>query len=212
MIKRSSWPWIALETKTSQNTQNLFSNFKHCKPLPWSAFWSLEKIWHSHSIPTHTKLGIFKTTCLSVLLYGSETWVFTKDIISKLNAFATSCYRIILGIKRLDKVPNEILYILTGTSPLITTVKSRQLKFLGHILRMENNEPANLCIVPATAQKIPRWPDHSPDKCRTGSILLAASHRLTPFEPPWMGMVGNTLQSPVQQQTDDDDYLPICKQ
>jgi len=48
-----------------------------------------------------------------------------------------------LGIKRLDKVSNERLYILTGTSPLMATVKYCQLKFLGRILRMDKNEPVN---------------------------------------------------------------------
>jgi len=82
-------------------------------------------------------------TCLPILLYGSETWVFTKNMVLKLNAFTTSCYRIMLGIKRLDKVSNERLYILTGTSPLMAIVKSRQLKFLGHTLRVDKNQPVN---------------------------------------------------------------------
>jgi len=46
-----------------------------------------------------------------------------------------------LGIKRLYKVSNERIYVLTSTSPLMATVKSRQLKFLDHILRMDKNEP-----------------------------------------------------------------------
>ena len=35
-----------------------------------------------------------------------------------LNASATSCYRIMFNIKCLDKVSNERIYDLTGTSPL----------------------------------------------------------------------------------------------
>lgn len=52
---------------------------------------------------------------------------------AKLNAFATSCCRIILNNKGLDKVSNDRIYDLTDTSPLLSTVISRQ--FLGHILR-----------------------------------------------------------------------------
>jgi hypothetical protein len=119
------------------------SDFKRRKALAWSAFWSLEKIWRSQSVPLDLKLGIFRTTCLSILLYGSETWVFNKDMAAKLNAFATSCYRIMLGIRRLDKVSNDRIYALTGSTQLMQTVISRQLKFLGHILRMDKEEPAN---------------------------------------------------------------------
>jgi len=108
------------------------------KNLPGQHF---DMIWCSHYVPIQLKLGLFKTTCLPVLLYGSGIWVFKKNIISKSNAFSTSCYRIMLGIKRLYKVSNERIYVLTSTSPLMATVKSRQLKFLDHILRMDKNEP-----------------------------------------------------------------------
>ena len=36
---------------------------------------------------------------------------------------------------------NESIYHLTNTQPLINTVKQRQLRFLGHILRMPEEEP-----------------------------------------------------------------------
>jgi hypothetical protein len=60
---------------------------------------------------------------------------------NKINAFATSCYRIMLNIKRLDKIPNSTIYNLTDTEPLIVQVRTRQLKFLGHILRLPDTEP-----------------------------------------------------------------------
>ena len=46
-----------------------------------------------------------------------------------------------LDIKRLDCVSNERIYHLTNTQPLINTVRQRQLRFLGHILRMHEEEP-----------------------------------------------------------------------
>ncbi|XP_078660078.1 uncharacterized protein LOC144904809 [Branchiostoma floridae x Branchiostoma belcheri] len=60
---------------------------------------------------------------------------------NKLNAFATSCYRVMLNIKRLDHVSNAWIYKLTNTRPLITMVRQRQLRFLGHALRMPVGEP-----------------------------------------------------------------------
>ena len=53
---------------------------------------------------------------------------------SKLNAFATSCCKIMLSIERKDHVPN--------TEPLIHHVRNRQSRFLGHILR-PSEEPAS---------------------------------------------------------------------
>ncbi|KAI8489167.1 hypothetical protein Bbelb_331520 [Branchiostoma belcheri] len=111
------------------------------KSLAWTAFWKLEKIWRSPSISTSTKLKLFNTTCVTILLYGCESWVITGDMENKLISFATSCYRVMLNIKRLDHVSNAWIYKLTNTRPLITMVRQRQLRFLGHALRMPVGEP-----------------------------------------------------------------------
>ena len=111
------------------------------RALAWVAFWKLEKIWRSPSISISTKIKLFNTTCVTVLLYGCESWVISSNMENKINAFATSCYRIMLNIKRLDCVSNERIYHLTNTQPLINTVRQRQLRFLGHILRMPEEEP-----------------------------------------------------------------------
>ena len=111
------------------------------KALAWSTFWKLERIWRSQIITIETKVRIFNTTCVTVLLYGCESWVISSEMESKINSFATSCYRIMLNIKRIDHVPNAQLYVDTNTEPLIKRVRLRQLTFLGHILRMPEDEP-----------------------------------------------------------------------
>ena len=77
------------------------NTFKRRKPLAWSDFWSLSKICYLQTIPSDLKLRLFRTTCLSILLYGCQTWIITKDMSEKLNAFAMSCYRIMLNRKNL---------------------------------------------------------------------------------------------------------------
>ena len=81
---------------------------------------------------------------MTVLLYGCESWVLTSDMENKINSFATSCYRVMLNIKRIDHVPNSRIYDDTNTEPLVNRVRLRQLKFLGHILRMPEEEPCRL--------------------------------------------------------------------
>ena len=49
---------------------------------------------------------------------GCETRIITKDMAAKLNAFVTSCYRIMLNIKCLHKVSNHRVYDLNGISQL----------------------------------------------------------------------------------------------
>ena len=136
------------------------SDLKRRKSLAWCAFWKLEQLWKSPHISITTKVKLFNTTCVTILLYGCETWVISQDMENKINAFATSCYRVMLNIKHIDHVLNTTVYSMTNTVPLIHLVRHRQLKFLGHILRMSKEEPARryaLCI-PTTGKRRPGRP------------------------------------------------------
>ena len=78
---------------------------------------------------------------MTIFLYGCESWVLSQDMECKLNAFATSSYRVMLNIKRRDHVSNTIIYSMTDTQPLVHCVRKRQLSFLGHVLRLPEEEP-----------------------------------------------------------------------
>ena len=43
------------------------------KDLLWTAFWKLEHLWKCHIIPISTKILLFDTNCVTVLLYGCES-------------------------------------------------------------------------------------------------------------------------------------------
>ena len=123
------------------------SDLKRRKSFAWCAFWKLEQLWKSPHIFIATKVKLFNTTCVTILLYGCESWVISQDMENKINVFATSCYRVKLNIKRIDHVLNPTVYSMTNTVPLIHLARHRQLKFLGHILRMSKEEPAKICSV-----------------------------------------------------------------
>ena len=124
-------PWWLLATVTSPGEMLL-------RGLP---FGSWKKIRRSSLISLATKIRLFNTTCVTVPLYGCESWVLSVNSENKINASATSCYRIMLNIKRLDCVSNAGIHEMTNTQPLINTVRQRQLCSLGHILRMPDDEP-----------------------------------------------------------------------
>ena len=110
-----------------------------------------------------TKVKLFNTTCVTILLYGCESWVISQDMENKINAFATSCYRVMLNIKHIDHVLNTTVYSMTNTVPLIHLVRHRQLKFLGHILRMSKEEPARryALYIPIIGKRRPGRPHAS---------------------------------------------------
>ena len=62
------------------------------------AFAVLRNIWRSSRIGTKTKLKIFKSNVLGVLLYGAESWKVSQSVCHKIDVFQTRCLRRILKI------------------------------------------------------------------------------------------------------------------
>ena len=62
-----------------------------------------------------------------------------------------------LNIRRIDGVPYATIYSLTESAPLNERVRLRQLRFLGHVLRLPENEPVRdfVMYVPTHGGKKP---------------------------------------------------------
>jgi sorting nexin-29 len=103
------------------------------------AFATLKKIWRAKNISLQTKTRIYKSNVLSVLLYGAECWKMTQKIGHKLETFQNRCLRRILGVFWPNKISNEELRSRTGTRPVVTEVRERRWRWIGHTCRMERN-------------------------------------------------------------------------
>ena len=89
------------------------------------------------------KLGFFNAAVLSIFLYGSETWLLTTRMISKIDSFGAACLRIILNLRRSANFHDHSeTYKAAGLSPLSHYVKARRLSFVGHQLRLDEQELA----------------------------------------------------------------------
>ena len=84
-----------------------------------------------------TKLKIYNSNVKSVLLYGSEFWCVVKKDMNKEAAFHNGCLRRICRIFWPQKISNEALYKKTGCHSVLTEIKKRRLRWLGHTIRME---------------------------------------------------------------------------
>ena len=114
--------------------------------LAWSDFEKLKSILKAPKPKTRLKMRIFNAACISILLYGCETWVLTAEQQHILDVFARTCYRIMLNIRQTDAhITNKHLYEMTGgEQPISVIIHKRQLEFVGHCLRMTTDEPANI--------------------------------------------------------------------
>ena len=92
------------------------SGIKIRKGQALGAFWKIKDVFQSKSkiFPIRLKINIYQAACVYILLYGYESWIITENLRGSLNNYATNCYIIMLGIKRLDKIPNRNIYATVG--------------------------------------------------------------------------------------------------
>ena len=73
---------------------------------------------------------------MSVFTYGRETWTINKDIENKINAFEMWIFRKVANVKWSDRVTNEDVCVkLNMERKLLETIKTRKLRYFGHIKR-----------------------------------------------------------------------------
>ena len=111
-----------------------------------NTFTRLKKIWSSNNIRRKTKLQLYKTLVLPVLLYGSETWKINKGDNKMIDTFQNKCLRKIMKIKWEDRVRNEDLLIRTKMKPISEEVSRRRWKFIGHTLRQDPTSDCNIAL------------------------------------------------------------------
>ena len=82
-----------------------------------------------------------KTFIWSTLLYGSETWTVGGKMQEKLEAVEMWMWRRILKIPWTARRTNEeVLRQMGAERELMTTIRRRQMRFLGHVVRREEME------------------------------------------------------------------------
>jgi len=80
------------------------------------SFSKLRSVWLSKSLRKGTKIRTFDACVKSILLYGCETWLVTKDIKRKLQTFVNRCLRYILTLQRGVTGTARMLHALTHSS------------------------------------------------------------------------------------------------
>ena len=98
---------------------------------------------------------------LSVTLSGCETWPLALREEHRLRVFENKVLRKIFGAKRDEitgecrKLNNSELHALYSLSNIIRNLKSRRLRWVGHVARMEKFENAYRVLVGKAESKIP---------------------------------------------------------
>jgi hypothetical protein len=99
------------------------------------------------------KIRIYRTIILPVVLYGCETWSLTLREEHRLRAFDSMMLRRIFGLKREEvmgewrKLHNKELRDLYSLPSIIRIIKSKRMRWAGHVARMGENRNAYRLLV-----------------------------------------------------------------
>jgi hypothetical protein len=107
----------------------------------------------SFVFPSHIKklkIKIHKTIILPLVLYGCETWSLTLGEEHRLRIFENVVLRRIFGPRREEdgswiELHNDELHSLYSSPNIIRVIKTRRMRWVGHVARM--GEGRDVCRV-----------------------------------------------------------------
>ncbi len=127
-----------------------------------------------------TKAKLINTIFIPTLTYQCQTWPLTKVHERKLTTCEMKCLRRAVNKTRRDRVRNEEIRDVVGTTSVLSHIKNQRIKWFGHLMRMSPNQPAlrayNIRYSGRRARGRPR-------RCRIDAVKdTLTAHQLRPAQ------------------------------
>jgi hypothetical protein len=118
-----------------------------------ACYHSVQNLLSSRLLSKNTKIGVHRTINLPAVLYGCETWSLTLREEQRLRVFENRVLRRIFGPKRDEvagewrRLHKEELNDLYSSPNIIWVIKSRRMRWAGHVARMGEKRGAYRILV-----------------------------------------------------------------
>lgn len=127
--------------------------------LARARFGKMHNLWNSSMLTLEIKLQLYACAVVSVLVYGCEAWWLTDSMLRALNGWNARCLSIITG-RNIREEATEPSY------HLVNRIRTRRLRWLGHVLRESEGHLVRQVLTKYIADKLNDYP--------AGSILMDA--------------------------------------
>jgi len=111
-----------------------------------TAFRMLEPVWRSSQYSYITKIKLYQSCVVSVLLYGSECWKMTDTGACKVNTFHTKTLWRIMKIFWPLTITNKVLLQKCGSLPMSQTIMKHRWTWIGHVLQQDEESLAKMAL------------------------------------------------------------------
>ena len=137
-----------------------------------ACYHSVQNLLSSRLLSKNLKIKIRRTIILPVVLYGCEAWSLTLREERKLRVFENMVLKKIFGLRRDEvtgewrRLHNEELNDLYSSSNIVRVIKSRRMRWAGHVARMGEERGAYRVLVGKPEGRRPlgrprrRWMDN----------------------------------------------------
>ena len=138
-------------TLTDQNS--IQEEIKSRLKLGNVCYHSVQNLLSSRLLSKNLKIKIYRTIILPIVLYGCETWSLTLREEHRLRVFENRVLRRVFGPKRDEvtgewrKLHNEELKDLYSSPSIVQVVKSRRMRWAGHVARMGEERGVHRVLV-----------------------------------------------------------------
>ena len=112
----------------TQRISNLYKNVGMLYPL------IKEKL-----VPQKVKVLLYTTILRPILPYESECWSLNTKHKSRVEAAEMRVLRLIKGVTKRERLRSDNIRKELGVLPILTFIERNQLRWYGHIRRMEHN-------------------------------------------------------------------------
>ena len=157
-------------TLTNQNS--IQEEIKSRLKLENACYHSVQNLLSSTLLSKNVKIKIYRNIILPVVQYGCETWSQTLREERRLRVFENRVFSRVFGSKRDEvtgewrKLHNEELSYLYSLPNIVRVVKSRRMRWAGHVAHMGEGRVVQRILVGKSEGKNPmgrpgrRWEDN----------------------------------------------------
>ncbi|WP_215796742.1 hypothetical protein, partial [Vibrio anguillarum] len=124
------------------NTNNVSLEIQRRITLANRCYFGLSRQLKSKVLSRRTKIKLYKSLIIPVLLYGAEAWTVSTSDETALGVFERKVLRKIYGPLNIGNGEyrrrwNDELYDLYDDIDIVQRIKRQRLRWLGHVVRMD---------------------------------------------------------------------------